>query len=76
MGCTTHTDKYTHNVLPIPKIKSVLNKTPEFPFWDLHICVDFDLRDSKKIENLNKLKKMMFHYKKNIDFHKTAKPHS
>ena len=39
-----------------PKLKRVsLGKTPEFPFWGLNICVDFDLRDSKKIENINKL---------------------
>ena len=32
-----------------PEIKKVsLNKTPEIPFWGLSICVDFDLRDSKK----------------------------
>ena len=31
------------------KFKRVsLNETLEFPFWGLHICVDFDLRDSKK----------------------------
>ena len=41
-----------------PKFKRVsLNETPEFPFWGLHICVDFDLRDSKKMENIKKLKK-------------------
>ena len=27
-----------------------MNETPEFPFWGLIICVDFDLRDSKKGE--------------------------
>ena len=32
-----------------PKFKRVsLNETPEFPFWGLKFCVDFDLRDSKK----------------------------
>ena len=32
-----------------PKFKRVsLNETPEFPFWGLNICVDFDLKDSKK----------------------------
>ena len=37
-----------HNIQS-PKFKRVLlNETPEFPFWDLNICVDFDLRDSKK----------------------------
>ena len=41
-----------------PKFKRVsLNETPEFPSWSLNICVDFDLRDSKKMENINKLKK-------------------
>ena len=36
-----------------PKFKRVsLNETPEFPFWGLNICVDFDLKDSKKIENM------------------------
>ena len=31
-----------------PKFKRVLllNKTPEFPFRGLNICVDFNLRDS------------------------------
>ena len=33
------------------------NETSEFPFGGLKICVDFDLRDSKKMENINKLKK-------------------
>ena len=55
-----------------PKFKRVsLNETPEFPFWGLKICVDFDLRDLKKIENINKLKKIIFHYK-NTDIHKNA----
>jgi len=55
-----------------PKFKRVLlNETPEFPFWGLNICVDFDLRDSKKMENINKVKKIIFYYK-NIDIHKTA----
>ena len=50
-----------------PKAKGVsLEKTPEFPFWGLNICADFDLRDSKKIENINKL------HNKNIDSHKTS----
>ena len=32
-----------------PKFKRVLlNETPEFPFWGLYFCVDFDLRDSTK----------------------------
>ena len=54
------------------KFKRVsLDKTPEFSFWCLNICVDFDLRDSKKIENINKLNKIIFHNKK-IDIHKTA----
>ena len=55
-----------------PKFKRVsLDKTPEFPFCGLNICVHFDLRDSKKIENINKLNKIIFH-NKNIDVHKTA----
>ena len=55
-----------------PKFKGVsLNETTEFPFWGLDICVDFDSRDSKKMENINKVKKIMFYYK-NIDIHKTA----
>jgi len=48
-----------------------LDKTPEFPFWGLIICVDFDLRYSKEMENINKLNKMVFH-NKNIDIPKTA----
>ena len=32
-------------------LRVLLNETPEFPFWDLNICVDFDLRDSKKGEH-------------------------
>ena len=32
-----------------PGFKRVsLNKTPEFLFWGLNICVDFDLKDLKK----------------------------
>ena len=55
-----------------PKFKRVsLNETPEFPFWGLHIFVDFDLRDLKKIENMNNLNKVIFHYK-NTDIHKNA----
>ena len=35
-----------------PKFKRVsLNETPEFPFWGLNVCVDFDLRDFKKMES-------------------------
>ena len=42
------------------KFKRVsLDKTPEFPFWGPNICLDFDLRDSKKIENINKLNKII-----------------
>ena len=53
-----------------PKFKRVsLDKTLEFPFWSLNI-LDFDLRDSKKIENINKLNKIIFH-NKNIVIHKT-----
>jgi len=48
-----------------------LNETPEFPVWGLHICVDFDLKDSKKIENIKKLKKIIFH-NTSIDIQKTA----
>ena len=55
-----------------PKFKRVsLNETTEFLFWGLSICVDFDLSDLKKMENINNLKKIIFHYK-NIDIHKTA----
>ena len=38
---------------------------------DLNIFVDFDLRDSKKMENMKKLNKIIF-YNKNVDIHKTA----
>ena len=55
-----------------PKFKRVsLNETPEFSFWGLNICVDFDLRDSKIMENKNKLKKIICHCQ-NIDLHKKA----
>ena len=55
-----------------PKLKRVsLNETPEFRFWGLDICVDFDLRDSKKMENINKVKKIIFYYK-NFYIHKTT----
>ena len=54
-----------------PKFKRVsLDKTLEFPFWSLNI-LDFDLRDSKKIENINKLNKIIVH-NKNIVIHKTG----
>ena len=34
-----------------PKAKRVLlNETPEFHFWGLNICVDFDLRFFKNID--------------------------
>ena len=46
------------------------NRIIQFPFWGLYICVDFDLRDSKKIENINKLNKIISH-NKNIDIRKT-----
>ena len=52
-------------------IRVSLDKTPEFPFWGLNICVHFDLRDSKNGEYKQLLKKIIFHYK-NIDIHKTA----
>jgi len=55
-----------------PKFKRVsLNETFEFPFWRPNICIDFDLRDSKKIENMKKLNNMIFH-KKHMDIHKTT----
>ena len=63
---------YLYTVNLSPKFKRVsLNETPEFPFWGLNIRVNFDLRDLKKIENMNNLNKVIFHYK-NIDIHKTA----
>ena len=38
-------------VVQSPKFKRVLlDETPKFPFWGLNICVDFDLRGSKKNE--------------------------
>ena len=47
-----------------PKFKRVsLMETPEFPFWCLNICVDFDLGDFKIMENIKKLNKIIFHYK-------------
>ena len=55
-----------------PKFKRVsLNEPSEFPYKDLNIFVNFYLRDSKKMENMNKLNEIVFHYK-NIDIHKTA----
>ena len=55
-----------------PKFKRVsLNETLEFPVWGLNICVDFDLSDSKIIENMKKLNKFIFHYK-NIEIHETV----
>ena len=48
-----------------------LNKTPEFFLGGLSIFVDFDLRDSKKMENMKKLNQIIFH-NKNIDIHKTS----
>ena len=36
--------------------RASLNETPQFPFWGLNICVHLDLWDSKKMENINKLK--------------------
>jgi len=57
---------------PSPKFKRVsLNETPELPFWGLNICVDFDLRDSKNMNNMKKPNKIIV-YNKNIDIHKTA----
>ena len=52
-------------------LRVLLNETLEFPFWGLNICVDFDLRDSTKMENMKKLNEIIFH-NKNIDIHKTA----
>ena len=49
----------------------LLIKAFAFPFWGLNICVDFDLRDSKKVENMKKLNNIIFH-DKNIDIDKTA----
>ena len=47
-----------------PKFKrESQNETPEFPFWGLNICVDFYLRDSKKMKNMKKLNKVIFHKK-------------
>ena len=55
-----------------PKFKkSIIDETPEFPFWGLNICVDFDLRDSKILENMEKLHKIIFHIT-NIYILKTA----
>ena len=46
---------------------------PEFHFWGLNICtcVDFDLSDLKKMENMKKPNNKIYH-NKNIDIHKTA----
>jgi len=52
-------------------IRVLLNETPEFHFWGLNICVDFDLRDSKNMNNMKKPNKIIF-YNKNIDIHKTT----
>ena len=42
-----------------PKFKRVsLMETPEFPFWCLNICVDFDLGDFKIMENIPRKSKM------------------
>ena len=43
---------------PLYFILLALNETPEFLFWGLNICVDFDLR-FKKIKNLKKLNKIL-----------------
>ena len=62
----------TVSILQSPKFKRVsLNETLEFPFWGLKICVDFDLRDSKKMENIKKINEKYF-INKNIDIHKTT----
>ena len=46
-------------------------KLPSFLIGGLNICVDFDLRDLKEMENINKLNKTVFH-NKNIDIYKTC----
>ena len=57
--------------LEILKVYISVNKTTGFPFWGVNICVDFDLRDSEKMENMKNLNKTIFH-NKNINIHKTA----
>ena len=59
---------YTAQSLKFKRVS--LNETPEFPFWGLNTFVDFVLRDSKKMETINKLNYIIFH-NKNIYFHKT-----
>ena len=54
---------YTMNHPRIRNLRVSLNKTLEFPFWDLE---DFDLRDSTKMQNMKKLNKIIFQ-NKNID---------
>ena len=59
-------------VLQSPKFKRVsLDKTHEFTFWGFNICVNFDFRDLKKIENINKLNKIIIQ-NKNIDIRTTV----
>ena len=54
---TNYTQYITISTLS-PKFKRVLlNETPKFPFWGLNICVDFDLRGFKKMENMKKVNK-------------------
>ena len=63
---------HTESLVQSPKFNRVsLNETPEFPFWGHKICVDFDLRDSKKNGEYKQTKKIIFHYK-NTDIHKNA----
>ena len=52
------------------KCRVSLNETPKFSFRGLYICVNFDIWDLKKIENIKKLNKIIF--KKSIDIYKTA----
>ena len=41
------------------------------PYARRNICVDFNSRNSKKMKNMKKPNKILFH-NKNIDIHKTA----
>ena len=56
--------------------KSIVERNSRVYFiWCLNICVDFNLRDSKKMENMKKSNKIIYH-NKNIDIHKTVETHS
>ena len=48
-----------------------VERTIEFPFWGFNICVDFDLKDLKKMDNMKKPNEIIFH-NINIDIHKNA----